>query len=157
MRESPQNEDYSSFIHEVSISVNVVGMILYFLLTFIGFSYENFSDFSLKEWWMYATMGGLAPLIVTTYFLWYLKRANENVMGMFVVTPVAIFIHYITMGIAVHADFLGEHTDATLIGAELFLAIGFIAIYDALIFRKARPRYKTKEHLTCKKNDETSS
>jgi mannose/fructose/N-acetylgalactosamine-specific phosphotransferase system component IID len=96
--------------------------------------------------WVSLTMWGLAPLIVTTYCLWYLKKADENVMGLFIVTPVVILIHYFVMGIAAHTGFWG----VILSLIELAAAIAFVVIARRKGYVRHQPSTQsmtTKNHL----------
>jgi hypothetical protein len=122
------DENHSPFIRGISIIFNFFGVLLYLALVLSVSEVEDLHSLSLRNLWLYLAACGLAPLAITTYFLWYLKKSNENIIGIFIVAPVAIFTHYVFMGIAAHAEFLGKNTDVLITMAELFLTIGFILI-----------------------------
>jgi hypothetical protein len=122
MKNLGSDKDCAPFIRGMSILVNTLGVIFYFTLT-LG-TIELSSGFS--KLFIVITLWGLAPLIVTTYFLYYLRKSDHNVIGIFIVTPIAIFIHYYTMGVAAHAEFFGKNTGYFLIVLELFSAVLFI-------------------------------
>jgi len=93
---------YVPVIRFVSISLNLVMMLpisfptMALLKPFVtNFSAANI--FYIAAWWIYACMAGLAPFIITTYFLWYLKHPRENLFGIFVVTPIVHAIHFLIL------------------------------------------------------------
>lgn len=129
MEKFPKDKNHSSFIHGMSIVVNAMGVAFYLILFFVSIlNLDSISpDSPARGVWVCVTMWGLAPLVVATYFLSYLKKANENVIGMYIVTPIVVVMHFFVMVFAIHSSSNIYFVVSTI---ELLFAIGVILFFE---------------------------
>ena len=132
----PRKPGQSLLIRSISLLLNGIGICFFAAFTLLLVLHDSLS---LSNVLISVVFAGLAPLIVITCFLWYLKKPGENLLGIFIVTPAAIFVHVMTMGFAARATFLGSQSDVWVCAAELAVAILVVAV---VALRKGHARRK---------------